>query len=288
MDISIMIEGQIGLDWGRWKRIVAEVEDLGFAGLYRSDHFVSTAPPDNDSLEMITSLVWLADHTERIRFGPLVAPVSFREPVMLARQAAALDDLSGGRMDLGLGAGWMEREHRMFGFDLGDIPTRMARLHEGLEVITRLLRGPAGDSFEGRFFSLDRAIIAPRPTPGPRIVVGGSGPLRTLPLAARYADVWNGTGLTPKDLAVRCEILDEHLEANGRAPGEVQRTLMTGVFLDLDDEGLRSRGVLAGSLGQIRAQLDAFEEAGCDGVMLQWLAMDDIAGLRRLAELLPR
>ena len=116
--LSIMIEGQNGLTWPRWKQIVREVEDLGFAGLFRSDHFKHAQPPDDDSLELIVSLTYLADHTQRIHFGPLVAPVSFRDPVLLARQAAALDDLSGGRLILGVGAGWQEREHHLFGYTL--------------------------------------------------------------------------------------------------------------------------------------------------------------------------
>ena len=94
--ISIQIEGQNGLTWPYWKRVVAEVEDLGFAGLFRSDHFTNARPPDIDSLETIVSLTYLADHSQRIHFGPLVAPISFRNSTLLARQAAALDDLSGG------------------------------------------------------------------------------------------------------------------------------------------------------------------------------------------------
>src|SRR5690242_8449912 len=133
VDISIMIEGQNGLTWPHWKRLVAEVESLGFAGLFRSDHFTNGSPPDKDSLEMMVSLTYLADHTQRIHFGPLVAPVSFRHPTLLARQAAALDDLSGGRMILGVGAGWQEREHQLFGHDLGSMSARMQRLEEALE-----------------------------------------------------------------------------------------------------------------------------------------------------------
>src|SRR5713226_8471683 len=115
--LSIMIEGQMGLTWPHWKRIVSEVEDLGFAGLFRSDHFTNSRPPDKDSLEMVVSRTYLADHTQRIRFGPLVAPLSVRHPTLLARQAAALDDLSGGRMILGVGAGWQERELTLFGHE---------------------------------------------------------------------------------------------------------------------------------------------------------------------------
>src|SRR5438552_17648335 len=156
--ISIMIEGQNGLTWPHWKRLVAEVERLGFAGLFRSDHFTNAGPPDKDSLEMVVSLTYLADHTQRIHFGPMVAPLSIRNPTLLARQAAALDDLSGGRMILGLGAGWQEREHTLFGHELGDVPTRMARLEEGLEVITRLLRSDEPVTYEGQFYQLRGAI----------------------------------------------------------------------------------------------------------------------------------
>src|SRR5512146_2018438 len=110
MEIAIMIEGQNGLNWSRWQRIAAAVEDLGFAGLYRSDHFTNPSPPDIDSLELWVSLTWLASHTRRIEFGPLVSPFSFRHPVFTARMGSMVDDLSQGRLTLGVGAGWQERE----------------------------------------------------------------------------------------------------------------------------------------------------------------------------------
>src|SRR5258706_15600070 len=152
--LSIMIEGQNGLTWPHWKRIVREVEDLGFAGLFRSDHFKHAQPPDDDSLEMIVSLTYLADHTQRIHFGSLVAPVTFRDPVLLARQAAALDDLSGGRLILGVGAGWQAREHHLFGYTFGDVPTRIERLPEGLGGNTGLLRRGQPGRSEGAFVRL--------------------------------------------------------------------------------------------------------------------------------------
>src|SRR5438552_11725583 len=187
--ISIQIEGQNGLTWPYWKRLVTEVENLGFAGLFRSDHFTNARPPDKGSLEMVVSLAYLADHTQRIHFGPLVAPISVRNPTLLARQAAALDDLSGGRLILGVGAGWQEREHHLFGYTLGDVPTRMARLEEGLEVITRLLRSEEPVTYEGRFFQLRGAALLPHPerSGGPPILIGGNS-TNTLRLVARYAD----------------------------------------------------------------------------------------------------
>ena len=132
MDIAIMIEGQNGLNWPRWKQIVRLVEDLGFAGLYRSDHFTNADPADIDSLELWVSLTWLAGNTERIEFGPLVTPFSFRHPAHTARMAGAVDDLSGGRLTLGLGAGWQDREHEKFGFPLLDRLLRhplLAKIH---------------------------------------------------------------------------------------------------------------------------------------------------------------
>ena len=109
IEIAVMFEGQNGLNWQRWKKLVPAIEDFGFAGLYRSDHFTNPHLPDQDSLELWTSLTWLADHTKRIEFGPLVSPVSFRHPVLTARIASAVDDLSAGRLRLGLGAGWQVR-----------------------------------------------------------------------------------------------------------------------------------------------------------------------------------
>src|SRR3712207_318804 len=135
-----MIEGQDGIDWERWRRLARAVEDSGYAGLYRSDHFTNPTGPNRDALELWASLTWLADNTSRIEFGPLVSPVSFRHPVITAWTASAVDNLSGGRLRLGVGAGWQEREHETYGFDLLETGTRFARFEEGLEVVTRLLQ----------------------------------------------------------------------------------------------------------------------------------------------------
>jgi F420-dependent oxidoreductase-like protein len=305
-----MIEGQSGLTWPRWKRLVTEVEQLGFAGLFRSDHFTDKDPPDSDSLEMIVSQTYLADHTQRIHFGPLVAPVSFRHPTLLARQAAAIDDLSGGRMMLGLGAGWQEREHTLFGHELGDIPTRMARFEEGIEVVTRLLRSDEPVTFEGKFFQLRGARLLPRPQRpgGPSIIIGGNGIKRTLPLAARYADVWNGTFLAPEAFHERSVILDKLLQEHGRKPGDVKRTMMDGLFFGRDNAELerrlsrfrsmpelagkpleavigavRSLNALIGTADMIIEQIKTYDNVGVQELMLQWFDLDDIDGLRDFA-----
>ena len=310
--LSIMIEGQNGLTWPRWKRLVAEVERLGFAGLFRSDHFTNAQPPDKESLELVVSLAYLADHSERIHFGPLVAPFSFRDPALLARQAAALDDLSSGRLILGVGAGWQEREHALFGYPLLDVPARMRRLEEGLEVVTRLLHSDEPVSYEGQFYHLRGATLLPRPQRpgGPPLLIGGTGMTRTLPLVAHYADYWNASFISPEAFHERSLRLDELLRAAGRSPEDVQRSLMlTLIFARTRDEleqrlaGRRQRPELAGkSLDEVVAALHAagsaivgtpadvvrrirdYAAAGVQELMLQWLDLDDLDGLRALAD----
>lgn len=297
MDIAIMIEGQDGLTWPRWQRIVAAVEALGFAGLYRSDHFTNAGPPDKDSLELWLSLTWLASHTTRIEFGPLVTPLSFRHPAFSARIASQLDDLSGGRLTLGVGAGWQEREHTAFGFELLPPAERLDRFQEGLELITRLLRSDAPVSFQGRYYTLHEAVLLPRPRRpgGPPLLIGGNGPRRTLPLAARYADEWNAVLITAARFAELNAHLDSLLAGQGRSASALRRSLMTGIVFGRDDAelqaklagrdpaALRERGLIVGAGAQVQEQLHALAQAGVQRVMLQWLALDDLDGLEALA-----
>src|SRR5688572_1070219 len=153
LEVAIMVEGQNGLNWPRWQRLATAVEQLGFVGLYRSDHFTNGNPPDLDSLELWVSLTWLATHSRRLVFGPLVTPFSFRDPVFTARIAGAVDDLSGGRLTLGLGAGWQDREHNKFGYDLLDVERRFKRYEEGVQVVKALLRSAEPVNFKGEFRS---------------------------------------------------------------------------------------------------------------------------------------
>lgn len=314
VELSISVEGVFGLTWPDWKRLVRTVEDLGFAGLYLSDHFLLPAPPDRPSLELIVALTYLAGHTERVRFGPMVAPLSFRDPVLLVRQATALDDLSGGRMVLGVGTGWMEREHEMFGYDLGDMSRRFARLEEGLEVITRLFRSEEPVDFDGRYFQLRQAVLpGPRRPAPPPVMIGGSGPRRTLPLVARFADVWNAQVVGPVEVRERSATLDALLQSAGRRPEEIRRTLNVPVVCgrtvaeqetrlrgfrhysggrDLPSEEilhmLHARPALIGTPEDVIAQIRAYEAAGISEISLQWFAADDIEGLELLAaEVLP-
>ena len=243
MEIAIMLEGQNGLTWPRFQRIARAVEDLGFVGLFRSDHFTNAEPPDIDSLELWVSLTWLASHTTRIEFGPMVSPVSFRHPAFTARMGKDVDNLSGGRLVLGVGAGWQVREHANFGFDLLELGPRFDRFEEGLKVITRLLREEEPVSFSGNYYQLRDAVLLPRPerAGGTRVLIGGNGMQKTLPLAARYANEWNGVFVPAARYAALNAHLSDLLRAAGRDPASVRRSLMTNVLFGRDDAEVRSK-----------------------------------------------
>lgn len=300
LEVAIMLEGQNGLTWPRWQKIVRLVEELGFVGLYRSDHFTNMNSPDKESLELWVSLTWLACNTSRIEFGPLVTPFSFRHPSLTARMASAVDDLSNGRLTLGLGAGWQEREHDLFGFDLLDISARFDRLEEGLQVVTQLLKNDLPVSFSGKYFNLREATMLPRPqrSGGPRILIGGIGQNRTPNLVARYADDWNAIFLTPEKFKRLNANLDLALKKENREPKSVRRSMMTGCVFAATDSGLQQKldvrgktleqlhqqGIVAGSPSAVKEQLHKLESSGVQRIMLQWLDLDDLAGLEALAK----
>jgi alkanesulfonate monooxygenase SsuD/methylene tetrahydromethanopterin reductase-like flavin-dependent oxidoreductase (luciferase family) len=267
-------------------------------------------------LDAWTALGYLADRSTRLRLGPLVSPLSFRDPVILARQAMDLDDLSGGRFVLGVGTGWIEREHRMFGWDLGDVKSRMDRLAEGFEVIAHLCRSDEPVTFEGRFYTLREAKLLPhtaRPN-GPDLMVGSnSGGRRSLALAARYADVWN-VGRKPLERWEEiARDLDARLASRGRPPSAVRGTMQAcvlpwrteaelerraGVLLAyVNPEGLgprayaearRALGDFVGTPGEIVDQLHAAAGAGVQEVMVDTFDLEDLEVLEVIAtEVMP-
>ncbi len=298
LDLALMVEGQNGLTWPRWQRLARAAEDLGFVGLYRSDHYTNSNPPDSDSLELWVSLTWLASHTTRLEFGPLVSPVSFRQPTLTARMASAVDDLSNGRLTLGLGAGWQEREHTHYGWDLLEVPRRFARFEEGLRIISHLLCSDTPLDFAGEFYRLQEAALLPRPQRpgGPPLLIGGNGPHRTLPLVARYAAEWNAVYIPAHKFDSLNAQLDERLMQANRPLASVRRSLMTGLVFGRDEAevqrklngraraDLRARGLLVGTPAAVVEQLGELAEVGVQRVMAQWLDLDDLEGVEALAK----
>lgn len=303
MKISIMIEGQNGLNWHNWKRVVEIVEGYGFYGLYRSDHFTNSSPPDKDSLELWTSLTYLATTTKNIKFGSMVSPTSFRNPVFTARMAAAVDDLSVGRLKLGLGAGWQEREHQIFGFDLLNVEERFKRFEEGLFIITNLLQSKDPVTLQGKYFQVKGAFLLPRPQRqnGPEILIGGIGEKYTFPLVVNFANEWNGLFLTPEKYRDKNNKLDKMLQKSGKNLRSVRRSLMTnltyaqnekllGIKLkNKDPKEMMQRGFIVGPPDQVTNKLNEYQNVGLDEIMLQWIDLDDMDGLIHFAEnILPK
>ena len=298
-DIGIMIEGQDGLNWARWKRLLQTAEDCGYQCVFRSDHFTNAEGEDKDSLELWISLAYAATHTKSIEFGPLVAPITFRHPSMNVRYAAAIDDLSGGRLVLGMGAGWQGREHTKFGIPFHDFTTRYRMLEEGLELTQRLLLSDTPSDFKGEYYQLEDASLLPRPVRpgGPPILIGGNGPKKTLPLAAKYAREWNAVYLNLETYKERRALMEQYLGEQGRATGDMKFSLMTRViyrrtqaqldsFLqanDMDADALHQRGLIIGTASQVVDQLGALVEAGVERFMLQWMELDDMGNLELLA-----
>jgi len=297
-ELAIMIEGQDGLNWPRWKRLIQAAEDFGFQGLFRSDHFTNPVGNDKDSLELWVSLTYLAANSSRIEFGPLVTPVMFRRPQFTARYAAHVDDLSDGRLILGMGAGWQEREHRKFGIPFMDFPARYDRLEEALDIVTLLLNSDDPVTYIGDYYSLEDATLLPRPQRpgGPPILIGGHGPTRTLPLVVKYATEWNCI-TDPVTYKARAELLDQLLDEAGRERTSVRRSLMMTTIFEESDQLLRERlaadgesfdelvanGRIVGTASQVIDQIGAWAELGVERFMLQWLDQDDIDGLEAFA-----
>lgn len=296
IDVALMIEGQDGLNWPRWKALAEAAESFGLAGLYRSDHFTNPEGPHRDALESWISFAYLASETNCIEFGPMVSPVSFRNPVVTAWSAAAVDDLSGGRFQMGIGAGWQEREHTSYGFDLLDLKERFARFEEGVLVVKLLLQNDIPVVFDGDYYHLEDALLLPRPArkSGPPIVIGGNGERRTMAIAARYADEWNAVFVTPERFAELSRHLDGLLEKEGRTADSMRKTLMHRVTVGATDAevarktegadvaGLKARGALIGTPNEIAEGLLAFDAVGVKRIMAQMADMTDLDGVELL------
>ncbi|GMV86876.1 MAG: LLM class F420-dependent oxidoreductase [Dehalococcoidia bacterium] len=293
MDIGLMVEGQNGLTWERWLHILRMAERLGFPTVFRSDHYF--IGPQQDSLEAYLSFAVAARETSAIRFGPLVSPVTFRSPVDVGRMAAQLDQLSGGRFVMGLGAGWNEAEHRAYGIPFPPVKERFDRLEEAIQVV-KALWAPGPARFGGRYYRLDGADCLPKPMDGrPPILIGGSGEKRTLKLVARYAAEWNAVNLAPDAYAAKLRVLEQHCEAEGRDPATIRRSLMTFAVIGPDErsldaatermmrmwgapagtkpaeyrQALRGRGLIVGGKDEVVQTLGRYGELGLREVQFQ-------------------
>ena len=304
LQLTIMIEGQEGLTWERWRRLARTVEDAGYAGLFRSDHLTGLfGEPTRPSLDCWASLTWLAANTRRLRFGPLVCPLTFYHPALLAKRAAAVSELSGGRLDLGIGAGWHEGEHAMFGIPFPPVKERLDRLQYGARAIRALWRGQPV-TLDQPHYPLRQAQSFPVPAGSLPLIIGGRGERRTLRIVAESADEWNITRVTVEEYAAKARVLAEHCRTVGRDPATIRRSLMIPVItgrtpaevaarleraraifprVPADEAGWRAAGFLFGVIGEVRQQLEGWAAAGIGRAMLQMLDMDDLEAMQLIA-----
>jgi F420-dependent oxidoreductase-like protein len=261
--------------WSELLALARHVESTGWDRMYFADHFMPNAPDTSAPwAEAWTTLAGLAAAVPRIRFGTLVTGNTYRHPAVLAKMAATLDQLSGGRAVLGLGAGWQENEHTAYGIPFHTLRERLGRLDEACQVIRSLFENRE-TSFSGRYYQLDRAPLEPKPVQRPLpLLIGGGGEKVTLRIAARHADEWNVWG-DVATLRHKMSVLDAHCRDAGRSPGAVQRSAVALLTLS-DDPALverargsgRARPVIAGNADEVRKIVAEYAAAGVDELIV--------------------
>jgi F420-dependent oxidoreductase-like protein len=230
--------------WNEVLELTRHCEATGWDGVYFADHFMPNGPDatplDGDTLECWSVLAGLASAVPRLRLGPLVSSVTYRHPAVLAKIAAAVDQISVGRLLLGIGAGWQENEHSSYGIELGSVKERLDRFEEACQVITSLLRQPR-TTFDGHYYHLKDAPNQPPPVQERLpLLIGGGGEKRTMRIAARYADEWN-SWTSPDELARKVDVLRGHCAEIGRDPGEIRVSTQAMVFLSTDGKWLAGK-----------------------------------------------
>jgi F420-dependent oxidoreductase-like protein len=305
MRVALMIEGQEGVTWEQWLALADACERHGVETLFRSDHYISQSNEDrNVAHDAWTTLAGLAARTTTLGLGTLVSPATFRLPALLANAVATVDHISGGRVELGIGGGWMEREHRAYGFPFPETSTRLEQFAEQLEIIHSLWTEPRID-FHGKHYTLEDAPAQPKPVqyPRPPLLVGGSGTRGTAVPAARFADEYNTPFASPDDFArIRAKVQlacaevgrtlrfstmttcligathDDAMERAHRLYGRIPRQASFDDWLD----AYRKRSVI-GSVDEVAEQLRRYE--GCDRVMCQHLLHDDLEVVELIGKL---
>jgi F420-dependent oxidoreductase-like protein len=314
MRFCLMLEGQEGVTWEEWVAAAQTAERLGFDAIFTSDHYFSVmGNRDRGSSDAWTNLAGLAAVTSTIRLGTLVSPVTFREPAVLAKAAVTVDRISHGRVEIGMGAGWWEEEHRTHGFPFPSVDERFARLEEQLEIVHRLLTEDVF-TFEGHFYTLRDVPFAPKgiQVPHPPIIVGGDGGPRLARLVSRWADEFNTVGVGPEEAGQRIAGVRARLDRDGRDQASLATSVMTWCYVGTtEDEAMdRIRVVfdrsmraerfadeldalratcVVGSVDQAVERLRAYEAAGVQRIMLNHELFDDLEMLEVLAtQVFPR
>ncbi len=298
MDVGVIIGEATPLSWERWRHICRLVERLGFHSLFRSDHYFNGK--QKDAIDVYLSFVMAAEETERIRFGPLVTPVTFREPVNMGRMAQQLDSLAGGRFVIGLGAGWYPDEHEVYGVYFPAARERYDRLEEAIALMKQLWYSESG-TFDGAYYRISGTNSQPHPSAGrPPILIGGTGPRRTLRIAAEHAHEWNATPLGIDEFREATEALARHCEDIGRDHTEIRKSMLIfatigpdehheamalqrfldmmapeGTGMTVDDAIAAGHGPWRGSVEELVDHCGRLRELGLDEVVFEHFCHED-------------
>jgi F420-dependent oxidoreductase-like protein len=264
-----------GQPWSEIIDVAGYAERTGWDGIWIADHFMPAAGDlDQPMHECFTVLAALAVAVPRVRLGSLVAGNTYRHPAVVAKEAATIDHVSGGRLILGLGAGWQENEHHAYGIELPGIKARLDRFEEACAIVTSLLREPR-TTFKGEYYEINDAPLDPKPVSGSLpFLVGGGGEKRTMRIAARFADEWNVWG-EPGVLTQKNAVLNRHCEDLGRDPATIRRSANALLFLSEDEKWVserRGRSVgrpsIIGTPDEVVEIVTAYEEAGVDELII--------------------
>jgi F420-dependent oxidoreductase-like protein len=302
VSLRIFTEPQFGATYDDQLAVAREAEALGYDAFFRSDHYLTMGPGlgEPGPTDAWITLAGLARETERIRLGTLVTAATFRLPGPLAISVAQVDAMSGGRVELGLGSGWFEEEHRAYGIPFPPLGERFAKLEEQLAIITGLWQTPVGErfSFAGTHYTLTDSPALPKPVQSPRppVIVGGWGRKRTPALAARFADEFNLPFAPLADVRPQIDAAIAACEAAGRDPatmtwsaalvlccGEDEETFRKrAAAIGQEPDQLRSTGA-AGTVAEVTERLGAYVEAGIERIYLQTLDLADLDHIRLVA-----
>jgi F420-dependent oxidoreductase-like protein len=270
--------------WDHLIDAARHVEATGWDGIWCADHFMPAGGDDTEPYhECWTLLAALGAAVPRVRIGPLVTGNTYRNPAVLAKMAATVDHVSGGRLVLGLGAGWQENEHRAYGIDYATVGRRLDRLEEACEIITALF---AADhtTFEGREYTVVDAPLSPKPVQDPvPLLIGGGGEQRTLRIAARFAHEWNVWG-TPEHLAQKGEVLARRCDEIGRDPAEIRHSTQALLYLSDDEAWLAERRqrdigrpTIVGTPAEVVEIVAAYRDAGVDELIVPDWNLNDLS-----------
>jgi F420-dependent oxidoreductase-like protein len=302
LTLRVFTEPQQGATYDDLLAVAREAELLDFDAFFRSDHFLSMGPGSGEPgpSESWVTLAGLARDTERIRLGTMVTSATFRLPGPLAIAVATVDAMSGGRVELGLGAGWFDDEHRAYGIPFPSTRERFERLEEQLAIVTGLWTTPAGErfDFQGRHYQITNSPALPKPAqrPRPPVIVGGLGKRRTPALAARYADEFNVAFAPVGDFSTLVAAVTSACEEAGRDPSSMTWSTAQVLCCGEDEEAYRRRAAaigrepdelranaVAGTAAEVTAKLARFADAGAQRVYLQVLDLSDLDHLRVVA-----